>query len=186
MTTTAAIPLYARTEALHILDAWISEHADEIAANGGALPEELQALLDDADGAFEQKVESVALYVKSLRHSANAAREESNRLAMRARSYTNAADALESYLQRCMESAGKSAVKGALASVTIQRSSPSVTSTLTPESLLHVWRVAEPSWIRFTPASAEVNKTELKAMAKRGEKLPEGIALEHSTHVVIR
>lgn len=183
---TATIPLYKHAEALQILDAWLGEHIDEITALGGALPEELQALLDDADGAFDAKVIDVALMTRSLRHSANAAQEESNRLALRAKAFTRAADWLVGYLQHCMESAGKSEVKGALAAVAIQKSPPSVSSTLTPESLLHVWRVAEPKWIRFTPASAELNKAELKDMAKRGEELPAGVTLVQGTSLRIR
>lgn len=183
---TATVPLYARSEALNILEHWISEHADVIDANGGALPEEIQALLDDAEGEFDEKVERVALYTKSLRHSANAAKEEATRLTLRSKSYTNAADAIEDYLYRCLQQAGKVKVERALATVAIQKSPPSVQSTLTPDHLLNVWRIAEPSWIRFTPASAELNKTELKEMAKRGEPLPEGVTLVSGESLRIR
>lgn len=184
---TATIPLYKHAEALQILNVWLGEHIDEITALGGALPDELQALLDDADGAFDAKVIDVALFVKSLNHNANAATEEANRLTMRAKAFTRSAEWLEDYLHRCLQDAGKSEVKGALASVTIQRSTPSVTSTLTPDDLLKVHRISQPSWIRYTAESAELNKTEIKAMAKRGEKIPEGVGLvTDNTHVVLR
>ncbi len=183
----ASVTLYDRTEALNILDAFIAERSAEITMNAGELPAELQALLDDAEGEFADKVERVALYVKSLRHSANAAKEEANRLSMRAKAFTTGADSLENYLERCLVAAGKSVVKGALASVTIQRSAPSVTSSLTPDDLLKVYRISQPSWIRHTPESAELNKTEIKAMVARGEPIPAGVELvTGNTHTVIR
>lgn len=183
---TATIPLYQHAEALQILNVWLGERLEEITALGGALPPELQALLDDADGAFDAKVLDVALFVKSLNHNANAAAEEATRLTLRAKAFKRSAEWLEDYLYRCLQDAGKSGVKGALASVAIQKSPPSVTSTLTPESVLNTWRIAEPSWIRYTPAYAELNKTELKAMAARGEQLPEGVAIVQGETLRIR
>jgi hypothetical protein len=182
---TATIPLYARTEALNILDGYIAEHADEIAANGGALPEEIEALLADADGEFAEKVEAVALYIRSLKASAIAVATERDRLGMKLKALDNTAEWLTRYLKINLEAAGKTEVKGTLANVRIQQSSPSVTSVLDSAALgrLHA---AYADMIEAVPETYKLKAAAVIAAHKAGRALPNGVIVTRGNHVVIR
>lgn len=124
---TPGLRLYEAAEQLATVERWIDEHADDILANGGALPPALEALLDEADLAFDEKAARVALVVRDFLAQAAAAKGEAARLKQREAVTTNAADALKAYLKRQIEAADRP-VKHALAAVRVQRNgAPSLT-----------------------------------------------------------
>jgi len=92
----------------------------EIFENEGELTPELEARLDALEGAWEDKVERVALYVRSQVVLGLAADIEVCRLDRIKRSHERAADSLKSYLLREMERMGKSKVETARARVRVQ------------------------------------------------------------------
>lgn len=182
---TATIPLYARTAELHKLDAWIAVNGEEIAANGGALPDEIAQMLDEAHMAFDEKCESVALFVRSVRASAKMCKDEKDRLARKEKAYENAADALESYLLTQMQAAGKELVKRPLATLAITQSPPSVTSSLDEAALRNVAQYA-PQLVKRIPERWELDKDTAKAMHKLGQQLPDGVTVTRNVHLRIR
>lgn len=121
------LKLYDAVDAYQTALDWMEEHEDEIVAAGGELPEELDAILEQAEGDLEEKVKRVALVIQNLKANANAAKEEADRLATTARSYQRQADALTQYLQYELERAGVPRVETPVVKVRIQRASrPSI------------------------------------------------------------
>lgn len=118
------LKLYEAAEALAIIDEWVTEHADEIVNGGGALPPELDALFADASEQFQIKVERVALKIRELQGTSEAISAEVDRLSHRARALTNAATRLKAYLHAHMTAQGVTSVKGVLATVRVQNSTP--------------------------------------------------------------
>lgn len=171
--------LYEATDALATVDAWILEHADEILANGGELTPELEALLNEAEGTFDAKVEKVALKVRELIAEADVVKVEADRLTQRAKTAKNAADSLKAYLHRQMDEAGKVQVKGTLVTVALQKNPPRVvTERSAPES--------EGRFVAMVPALYEWNKDAIKDAHKAGEPLPEGVTVEQGMSLRIR
>lgn len=114
------------TTALYEL-AGIREALDAvIAENEGELDAALEAALDAIDGAFEEKVERVALYIRERHALAKAIKEEEDRLAERRQALTNGAARLVAYLQVNMERVGKTKVNGLLVTVALQKNPMSV------------------------------------------------------------
>lgn len=181
----ATVTLYELTSQLQILDAQIEERAAEIDANGGALPDDLAALLDDAEEAFDAKVERVALYIKTLGHTAVAVATERDRLAARVKALDTAKAALTEYLKRSLEAAGKKDVKGTLANVAIQNSPPSVTSVLDAPALARLHE-AYVDLIDLVPETYKLNAKAVIAAHKAGRALPNGVLVTSGTHLRIR
>src|SRR5690606_22994620 len=61
------LKLYEHVDQYQVVLDWIEEHAAEIEAAGGVLPPELEELLDQAEGALQEKVERVALVIQNLK-----------------------------------------------------------------------------------------------------------------------
>lgn len=130
------LKLYEAVDAYQTALDWMDEHEEEIIAAGGELPEELDAILEQAEGDLEEKVKRVALVVQNLKANASAAKEEADRLATTARSYQRQADALTNYLHHQMERAGVPRVETPVVKVRIQRASrPSIHSTVDLDEL---------------------------------------------------
>ena len=101
--------------------------AEALIENGGELTAELAVDLDAIEGAFEAKVERVALYVRNLLATADAADAEAARLAVLARSRRQAADGLKGYLMAQLDRVEKPKVETPLIVVRIQKNSrPSI------------------------------------------------------------
>ncbi|MCR4341536.1 MAG: siphovirus Gp157 family protein, partial [Gemmatimonadaceae bacterium] len=96
---------------------------DEIQECGGELTPLMEQRLDALEGAFEDKVERVALYVREMIVSADAAKAEETRLAAIRRSHERTADGLKRYLQTCLERAGVPKINTPKVKVRVQRNS---------------------------------------------------------------
>jgi hypothetical protein len=181
MTTT--LKLYEAVDQLATVRGWVEEHLEEILAAGGELPPELAALLDEAEGAFAEKVERVALYVRELQATAEAVKAEAERLGARVRAMTRTADGLKGYLQAQLERAGRDKVAGTLTTVRLALNSvPTVTvapdldlATL-PEELVEV----------PPPPSVSLNRKALQNWIAEGRILPDGITVERRKHLRIQ
>lgn len=103
----AAMKLYEHAEAIQLVEDWILEHDDEIRAAEGALPDELAALLAQAQMGFKDKAESVALMVRGLLANAAALKEEVARLTLRRKHFEKAAEGLQEYLRIQLAIAGE-------------------------------------------------------------------------------
>lgn len=172
---TGTVALYERTEALRLIDAWIAEAGEDVAAAGGEIPAHLLELLDEAEGAFKDKVERVALYVRSLGAHAAAVKAEEHRLAARRKALENGADRLKSYLKGQMEAAGVPRVDGTLATVRVQANPEAVRWTRTPEEAPE----------EFRRVTVSVDLAAAKAALKATGALPDGFTVERGSHLRI-
>jgi hypothetical protein len=154
----AGITLYDAVAALGITEEWLEE-------SGGELTPELEALLDNANMTFKEKVERVALKVRGLESEAEAIGDEVARLKARAMARENAAKSLKAYLQRCLEQAGETKVTGLLCTVAVQLNPPSL---VVPESsdLAELYEAGAPG-IEQVPATFKVNKRDVLDKVKQ-------------------
>lgn len=177
--------LYEATAALETVNAWIEEHADEVLANGGALPPALADLLDLAEGDFAAKVEAVGLKVRELHAEAEAVKGEVARLAQRAKTATHAAESLKTYLHRALDAAGETTVKGTLVTVAIQQNPPSVQGDLSPDALSDLMADGA-DFVTLIPATFTLNKKRIIEMHKAGTAIPAGLVVAQGTSLRIR
>ncbi len=180
MTTT--LRLYEATDALDVVREWLYEHDDEIRAMEGALPDELAALLHEAEGDFKTKVERVGLFIRELIANANAVKAEEERLSLRRKHYEKSAEGLKGYLLMEMQRAEIPKVEGKLVTVRVQKSPPSVQSSLTPDEL----RSIEDTWVQIVPESRRLNSAAVIAHWKATEESPiDGVTVSQKAHVRI-
>lgn len=175
----AGMKLYEATAALAITDEWL----DEL---GGELTPEIEALLDEAEGTFAEKVERVALKLKSLEAEAAAIKAEESRLAARRKARENGVTSLKTYLQRNLEAAGKQKVDGLLCTVALQLNPPAL-SVPANVDLAELYAAGAPG-ITLVPESFTLDKRAvLDAVKVSGEAvLPNGWAVTRSQSLRIK
>ena len=173
------ITLYEATEALGITEEWLDEA-------GGELTPEVEEMLNAAQMGWAEKVERVALKVKSLEAESEAIATEGTRIMQRAKVRANAAKSLKTYLERCMEAAGETKVTGLLATVALQKNNPAL-SVPADANLEELYEAGCPG-VALVPESFTLNKAELLAAVKaRGEEvLPTGFTITRGTSLRIR
>ena len=155
----------------------LDEIAEQIAEAGGELTPELEARLDALDGAFEEKVERVALVVRERIAWAEGAKLEEERLGAIRRCHERAADGLKRYLLQQMQRTDHPKVETPRARVRVQKNSqPSIAWTRPVEELPDVYRR-----VTVAPDLARVRE-DLKA----GAGVPEGFTVEQGFHIRIQ
>lgn len=148
--------------------------ADVLIENGGELSPDLSAQLDAIEGAFEAKVERVALYVRNLLATASAADGEAERLAALARSRRRAAEGLKGYLMAQLDRVEKPKVETPLVVVRIQKNSrPSIQ-----------WPATDPIPETYQRVTVSLDGQKAYTDWKAGT-LPEGFVVEQGRHLRI-
>jgi hypothetical protein len=151
--------------------------AAELGEAGGELTPELEARLDALEGAFEAKVERVALASRSYLASAEAAKLEEARLAAIRKAYEARSDGLKRYLLASMRRVGTLKVETPRARVRVQKNGQaSITWTHDLDALPDAYRR-----VTVTPDLALVRDT-----LKAGGEPPEGFAVDYGYHVRIQ
>jgi hypothetical protein len=92
-----------------------------IADLNGEITPQVEARLDELEGAFEGKVERIALLIQQYKVNADAAKAEEDRLAAIRKSFERSADGLRHYLYGGMLASGHDRVDTPRARVRIQR-----------------------------------------------------------------
>jgi len=106
----------------------IAAIGEELMESGGELTPEMEARLDAMTGAWEEKVERIALYALERKATAAGAKLEAERLAAIQRSHERAHDGLKGYLHREMERIGRPKLETARVRIRTQRNGrPSIT-----------------------------------------------------------
>ena len=177
--------LYEATAQLEVVNGWIEEHADEIFANGGELTPELSALLDEAEGTLAEKAERVALKVRELQAEAEVIKAEAVRLTQRAKTASNAADSLKSYLRHALDAAGIPVIKGTLVTVALQKNPPSVQGELSPEAIHDLYEDGA-KFASMIPAQFVLDKKAVIAAHGLGAPIPAGLQVTQGTSLRIR
>ncbi len=158
---------------------------EALAATEGELSPEAEAQLAALDIAANEKIESVALYIREQLAQAEAIEAEAKRLQDRARARLNAAKSLKDYLAREMERLGKDKMNGVLVTVAMQNNPPSVKGDLEPATLAEMMDTA-PTFVRYAPASYALDRRAVLDAYKRGETIPEGLTIEQTKSLRIR
>lgn len=168
---TAVLKLYEISDAMQAI-------AEALIENGGdTITPELAGQLDAIEGEFEQKVERCVLYIRNLEATAEAAKQEAQRLTVLATSRTNAADSLKRYVKGEMERTEHLKVETPLIVARVQKNSaPSVAYTGSLDTL-------PTEYVRITRS---LDSRAVIAALKAGAALPEGVAVETGTHLRIR
>lgn len=167
---------------LYEINDGIEEILSRAAESGGELTDADLEALAELELAWPQKVESVALYIRTKLAEAEVVGAEEERLADRRKAITKQADGLKEYLRRQMEERGEAKVAGRLVTVAVQNSTPSVRVLCGATAL-------PPSYQRVIPAvpeSVEADKRAILDAYKAGAELPEGVEVICGTHVRIR
>jgi hypothetical protein len=137
----------------------------ELAETDGEFTEAMQQRLDAAEGEWQDKVQRVALYIRSLAGDAAAIATEEARLKKRRGALEKRAAWLKDvYLRHALDSQQRTEVPGVLATVKIGKNPPSVECDIDPEFV-------DPAWVRHKH-SVELDKAEILAAHKRGDILP--------------
>ena len=110
--------------------------------------------LDKLAGAFDEKVESVACYIKNLTAFAGDLKEEEANLAKRRKSAEKKVDYLKTFLSSCMDAAGRDKFNGVKANVSFRKSVA----------------VRTPSRSKLSPSSRTRRRS--KRQSKTGPKCP--------------
>lgn len=168
------VPLYELGAAL---TAAFAEIDAQLAVNDGEFTPEMQARLDAAEGAFEDKAIRVALYTRDLLADVKRIKSERKRLAARGVASAKYAAWLKRYLAEQLTAQGRSAVRGALGSVSVYDGRPSVSTTADLESI-------DSRWVRVK-TERSLDKAAILAAKEAGEKLPPEIKVERGKVVRI-
>lgn len=150
--------LYEFSEAIDTLFVDIAGETDD-----GELTEEHSAQIDELFGAFKEKVERCAAFIKQLEAQADASKTEADRLSTRARVLRNKADGMKGYVLDCMESVGEQKVVGDL--FTVARQSGPASVAVVDESAL------PEDCVQVTTERRAI-KAEIKQRLTAGEDVP--------------
>lgn len=176
--------LYELSAELRDVQEWIDANPEALTESGGVLPDDIAAKLDAA-GAFDAKVEHIALLVRELKGEAASVSNEAERLEKRARGLLGNATWWERYLQRCLEVAGVQKVAGKLATVYLQRSPPSVALSADLDLADAGVRQALDGFV-VTETNHRLDKKALLEAHKAGASLPVGVSVTQATSLRIR
>lgn len=168
-----------KTQTLWAITDELSEVGALIAEAGGELSPELEARLDAAEGAFEDKVERVVLYIRHVQLLADNAKAERDRLAKIQKYWESQAEGLKNrYLLGALARAGVKRVETERARVRVQKSGPSIE--------YHGDLSALPeSFVRVVPETKVLDRSALLEVARAGLTLPDGVTAIYGQSVVI-
>lgn len=138
------------TDLLLLVGDYVETHVDELELNGGALPDDLAQLLDEIEAATADRVDAIAAKIDEFVGYATTAKATEDRAARRRRVWENATKALKAYALRQVERHGGTPLKGAAATLRLQRNgAPSVEVRFTDEQLLDLASVETHPLARF-------------------------------------
>ncbi len=173
------IPLYELAAMRDVLTGWLEEVEGEVTPT-------LEALLADQEGAENEKIERVALFIREQLATVEAIKIEEDRLTARRKARENKVAGLKDYLQRNMERIGTEKVQGLLCTVALQRSPPAVTTALTSDDLGGRYARGDREFITEIPASYRLNREAVLAAWKAQQQIPEAVLVTQSRHLRIR
>jgi hypothetical protein len=124
------VKLYELAADAAVLDRWLDEHADAIAAADGEVPPELAALLDQSDAAMAAKVAGIVRVIRNHDAAAVAAKAEAARLSAVAKARAGTVESLKRYLATSLGIAGMPKVVTDVGTVSVQNNPPAVAFTV--------------------------------------------------------
>lgn len=153
----------------------------------------LQEALDEIGDAIDIKAENIGVIIKMQEAQKKILKDERDRLSKREKVIDNAISGMKRYLEENLTLVGKTKIKGVLASVTIQKTPPSVQITDDTAIPSEFWTVNQKrDFSDLTPEEQEeyadkkaLSKKEILDLSKDGYDVP-GTEIVQGTAVVIR
>ncbi len=152
--------LYELTDAMVALEAEQNELDPEI----------FRDTFEGLEGAFEDKCDGWAKWIRGMKADAQKLKEEETRMALRRKRIENAIDKAEDTMAMYMRTVGKTKFKTALFSYGFWKSQ--AVEIVNEEEL--------PEWA-LIPQPAKVSKTEIKEHLKAGETVPGAKLVENES-----
>lgn len=145
--------------------------------DSGMDPEMIADTLDSIEWELEAKVEQILAVCKNESAHADALREESKRLAERARLSENRVARLKEYVARSLETAGKKSIKAGLHEVTVREPSRSV--EITDSGAL------PPQFVEYE-TTIKADKLAIKKLIDAGQEVPGAIIKVGKPSLIIK
>ena len=145
--------------------------------DSGMEPEMIADTLDSIEWELEAKVEQILAVCKNESAHADALREESKRLAERARMSENRVARLKEYVARSLEAAGKKSITAGLHEVTVREPSRSV--EITDSGAL------PPQFVEYE-TTIKADKLAIKKLIDAGQEVPGAIIKVGKPSLIIK
>ncbi len=145
--------------------------------DSGMEPEMIADTLDSIEWELEAKVEQILAVCKNESAHADALREESKRLAERARLSENRVARLKEYVARSLETAGKKSITAGLHEVTVREPSRSV--EITDSGAL------PPQFVEYE-TTIKADKLAIKKILDAGQEVPGAIIKVGKPSLIIK
>lgn len=145
--------------------------------DSGMDPEMIADTLDSIEWELEAKVEQILAVCKNESAHADALREESKRLAERARLSENRVARLKEYVARSLETAGKKSITAGLHEVTVREPSRSV--EITDSGAL------PPQFVEYE-TTIKADKLAIKKLIEAGQEVPGAIIKVGKPSLIIK
>ena len=146
-----------------LTEAWESVQA--LIDNDETQEEQLQAALENIEGAIEEKADGYAKLIYSMKAEAEAIKVEEKRLATKRQSLENRAKWLQKNLEEAMIATGKKKFKTNLFGFSVQKNAPSLDDfdeSIVPEAYWKVTRSIDRPALLKAVKDGEVEGIELK------------------------
>nr|DAV53105.1 MAG TPA: resistance protein [Caudoviricetes sp.] len=125
--------------------------------------------LEGIEGEFDEKAESIAVYIKQLKAEANILKFEKSAIAKRQSQKERQVKSLETYLFNSMKAIGRNKVDMPKAVVAIRNNAPSL--VVDDEIKFVNWaQKNNDNLLKYEMPS--IKKNDVKALCKKGEKIP--------------
>lgn len=126
--------------------------------------------LEGIEGEFDEKAESIAVYIKQLKAEANILKFEKSAIAKRQSQKEREVEKLVAYLLNAMKAIGRSKVDMPHAVVSIRNNAPSL---IVDDEISFIEWAEEHNLAHLLKYSMpEVKKNDVKALCKKGEEIP--------------
>jgi predicted nuclease with TOPRIM domain len=135
----------------------------------GEIPEEaISDTLESLDGEFEDKINSIACFIKGLDGEISLLKTEADNLKQRAESKSKKADNLRRYIFEAMKSLDKSKIETAQNVISVKKNPPKVEVS---ENFITWANYERPQLVRIK-SSFEPDKAAIKEALNKGEQIP--------------
>lgn len=125
--------------------------------------------LEGIEGEFDEKAESIAVYIKQLKAEANILKFEKSAIAKRQSQKEREVEKLAAYLLNAMKAIGRSKVDMPHAVVSIRNNAPSL---VVDDEIKFVNWAQENNENLLKYEMPSIKKNDVKALCKKGEEIP--------------
>lgn len=144
---------------------------------------ELLTVLEDIQATFDEKAETVALFIKDLRADATAIKAEEDKLKARRETIERKVNYMTAYLTDCMRAAQRPKFSTPRCSVSLRKNAPSVRIDDEQAFVWMLQRNGRDDLLKYP--KPEIRKKEVKELLQNGEHL-DGAQLIQGSSLVIK